>query len=80
MMQDLVSHNGKYRNEGVGIFDGNQVVHLAPPADRVPFLMSDLLFLKSSASISEISPGSIPQLITSVLMSSYHPPINESSY
>ena len=42
MMQDLVSNNGKYRNEGVGIFDGNQVVHLAPPADRVPFLMADL--------------------------------------
>lgn len=42
MMHDLVSHNGKYRNEGVGIFDGNQVVHLAPPADRVPALMADL--------------------------------------
>ena len=42
MMQDLVSNNGKYRNEGVGIFDGNQVVHLAPPADRVPLLMADL--------------------------------------
>ena len=49
MMQDLVSHNGKYRNEGVGIFDGNQVVHLAPPADRVPFLMADLFnWLKTS--------------------------------
>ena len=49
MMQDLVSNNGKYRNEGVGIFDGNQVVHLAPPADRVPLLMADLFnWLKSS--------------------------------
>ena len=49
MMQDLVSNNGKYRNEGVGIFDGNQVVHLAPPADRVPFLMADLFnWLKTS--------------------------------
>ena len=42
MMADLVERNGKYRKDGVGIFDGNQVVHLAPPADRVPFLMSDL--------------------------------------
>ena len=42
MMQDLVSQNGKYRKDGVGIFDGNQVVHRAPPADRVPFLMADL--------------------------------------
>ena len=49
MMQDLVSNNGKYRNEGVGIFDGNQVVHLAPPADRVPLLMTDLFnWLKTS--------------------------------
>lgn len=49
MMQDLVSNSGKYRNEGVGIFDGNQVVHLAPPADRVPLLMADLFnWLKTS--------------------------------
>ena len=49
MMQDLVSQNGKYRKEGVGIFDGNQVVHLAPPADRVPLLMADLFnWLKTS--------------------------------
>lgn len=42
MMNDLVEKSGKYRNDGVGIFDGKQVVHLAPPADNVPFLMSDL--------------------------------------
>lgn len=49
MMADLVERNGKYRKDGVGIFDGNQVVHLAPTADRVPFLMSDLFeWLKNS--------------------------------
>ena len=49
MMADLVKRNGKYRKDGVGIVDGNQVVHLAPPADRVPFLMSDLFeWLKNS--------------------------------
>ena len=42
MMQDLVTGNGKYRKDGVGIFDGAEVVHVAPPADRVPILMSDL--------------------------------------
>ena len=42
MMSDLVARNGKYRNDGVGIFDGNTVVHVAPPAERVPFLMADL--------------------------------------
>jgi Fic family protein len=42
MMQDLVERNGKYRTDGVGIFDGEKVVHMAPPADRVPELMGDL--------------------------------------
>ena len=49
MMQDLVDRNGKYRTDGVGIFDGEKVVHLAPPANRVPELMSDLFkWLKTS--------------------------------
>ena len=42
MMQDLVERNGKYRTDGVGIFDGEKVVHMAPQADRVPELMGDL--------------------------------------
>ncbi len=53
MMQDLVERNGKYRTDGVGIFDGEKVVHMAPPADRVPELMGDLFeWLK----ISDIHP------------------------
>ena len=49
MMSDLVSRNGKYRMDGVGIFDGTEVVHIAPPADRVPALMADLFdWLKNS--------------------------------
>lgn len=49
MMQDLVERNGKYRTDGVGIFDGERVVHMAPPAKRVPELMGDLFeWLKTS--------------------------------
>lgn len=49
MMQDLVDRNGKYRTDGVGIFDGEKVVHLAPPANRVPELMFDLFeWIKTS--------------------------------
>ena len=49
MMQDLINISGKYRTDGVGIFDGEKVVHLAPPADRVPKLMADLFkWLKTS--------------------------------
>ena len=42
MMQDLVDSSGKYRSNAVGIFNGEQVIHVAPPAKRVPILMADL--------------------------------------
>ena len=42
MMKDLVRNAGHYRQEGVGVFDGDRCLHMAPPADRVPQLMDDL--------------------------------------
>jgi Fic family protein len=43
LMSTLVDQPGVYRSGGVGIFRGEQLVHVAPPADRVPYLMADLL-------------------------------------
>lgn len=43
LMLALVDQPGVYRSGGVGIFRGEQLVHMAPPADRVPYLMADLL-------------------------------------
>jgi Fic family protein len=43
LMQGLADDAGRFRSRSVGIAKGNQVVHLAPPADRVPGLMKDLL-------------------------------------
>ena len=43
MMTDLVKENGRYRQGGVGVFDGEKCIHMAPPAQRVPLLMADLL-------------------------------------
>ena len=49
MMQALVDDAGHYRNGGVGVFGEKGLVHLAPPADRVPMLMGDLFdWLKHS--------------------------------
>ena len=49
MMQALVDDAGRYRRGGVGVFGEKGIVHLAPPADRVPMLMSDLFeWLKHS--------------------------------
>lgn len=42
MMQALVERSGCWRNSGVGVFGEHGCVHMAPPAERVPALMSDL--------------------------------------
>src|SRR5574343_914075 len=42
LMNGLVSDAGKFRKKGVGIVAGEQVAHLAPPAENVPYLMNDL--------------------------------------
>jgi Fic family protein len=42
LMQGLVTNPGEYRNRSVGITKGKTLTHIAPPADRVPYLMSDL--------------------------------------
>lgn len=42
LMTALLDHPGNFRMGGVGIMAGKAVVHLAPPADRVPHLMNDL--------------------------------------
>ena len=42
MMAGLVDEAGMFRKGGVGVFDGDKPIHIAPPADRVRDLMSDL--------------------------------------
>ncbi len=43
LMKGLVDRPGHYRLGGVGIYQGKKLVHLAPPADRVSYLIRDLL-------------------------------------
>jgi len=42
LMRDLIDNPGEWRSGGVGIIKERQISHMAPPADRVPFLMDDL--------------------------------------
>ena len=42
LMSGLIDEAGSYRHGGVGVMAGSQVIHMAPPADRVPQLMGDL--------------------------------------
>ncbi len=41
-MQGLIDDVGQYRNTGVGVMKGKQVMHMAPSAERVNGLMFDL--------------------------------------
>ena len=43
LMTGLVDRPGSYRRGSVGIQRGKQIVHVAPPAERVPGLMVELL-------------------------------------
>ena len=43
MMDGLAAENGKFRSGGVGIFNGPELVHLAPPAEFVPGQIDSLL-------------------------------------
>ena len=42
LMSGLIDDAGLYRYGGVGVMAGQQVIHMAPPADRVPHVMNDL--------------------------------------
>lgn len=49
MMESLQDDAGRYRNNGVGVFDGSRYIHMAPPAWCVKDLMYDLFnWLKHS--------------------------------
>lgn len=42
MMDGLVPENGRFRSGGVGVFDGEVLIHMAPPAEFVPEHISNL--------------------------------------
>jgi Fic family protein len=43
LMTDLTYESGRFRSGGVGVYDGEKLVHMAPPAALVPELMADLV-------------------------------------
>ena len=55
LMDGLVTDNGSFRKQGVGIMAGDRMAHMAPPAKNVPHLMNDLFaYLRSSEEIGLI--------------------------
>ncbi len=53
LMLGLLTDAGQFRKGGVGIQKGDELMHLAPPAENVPPLMNDLL---KWLEVSEIHP------------------------
>jgi len=43
LMHGLIDYAGQFRRAGVGIYRGDQLVHMAPPPSRVAHLIDDLL-------------------------------------
>jgi Fic family protein len=49
LMKDLIESPGKLRTKSVGIFKGEKVAHIAPPASNLDLLMNELFkYLKES--------------------------------
>lgn len=43
MMQNLMKENGKFRSGAVGVYEGDKVIHVAPPAKFVAGQIKDLI-------------------------------------
>ena len=55
LMNGLIKNAGKYRNQSVGIVKGNDIEHVAPPFQNVPYLMKDLFeYLKDEQELTLI--------------------------
>ncbi len=59
LMRGLVDAPGEFRTGGVGIMAGKSVVHVAPPAERVPALMSQLLQWLSRSQLHPLISSSV---------------------
>jgi Fic family protein len=59
LMAGLADDAGHYRSGGVGVMGGGQVLHMAPPAKRVPVLMGDLLHWLASTDYHPLVASSV---------------------
>ncbi|MDZ7665063.1 MAG: Fic family protein [Desulfotignum sp.] len=59
LMSGLIDEAGIYRHGGVGVMAEQQVIHMAPPADRVPHLMADLFAWLSATDVHPLIAGSV---------------------
>jgi len=51
LMEDLVKEAGRFRSGGVGVFAGEDLVHMAPPPHMVPDLTENLISWAKTATV-----------------------------
>lgn len=59
LMTGLLDKPGAFRTSGVGVMAGKEVIHLAPPADRVSYLMDNLLEWIRTTDIHPLIAGAV---------------------
>jgi len=59
LMQGLIDELGKYRSGGVGVMSGEEVVHMAPGANRIPTLMANLIEWLSQSDVHPLIKSSV---------------------
>jgi Fic family protein len=59
LMSGLIDEAGLYRHGGVGVMAGRQVIHMAPPADRVPQRMADLFAWLAATDVHPLIASSV---------------------
>jgi Fic family protein len=59
LMAGLLDEIGRYRRGGVGVMAEGKVIHMAPPAARVPILMHNLLRWLRTAGLHPLVAGSV---------------------
>ena len=59
MMNGLIKENGKFHSQGVGVFDGERVVHVAPPSELVPNHINNLISWYENSSVHPLIKSSV---------------------
>lgn len=54
LMNELTKEAGTFRSGGVGVFAGEQLVHMAPPANKVPHPMKELVDWAKKAEVHSL--------------------------
>ena len=59
LMNELTKEAGTFRSGGVGVFAGEQLVHMAPPANQVPHLIKELVDWAKKAEVHPLIKSSV---------------------